>query len=272
CTDLDRTLLPNGAQPESPGARARFAVVATRPEVSVAYVSGRHRALVEQAIKNFRLPVPDYVIGDVGTTIYQISGIRWQRWQEWEQEIGPDWGDCDHQGLVSLFRDLSALHMQEKSKQNTHKLSYYVSLQADRQGLLKEMGSRLDEHGVAASLVWSIDDPAGIGLLDVLPAHATKLHSIEFLMRQKGFTHESTVFAGDSGNDLPVLVSPISSVLVGNASDQIKRQALDQAATQGTTSALYVAKGDYRDMNGNYSAGILEGLSHYFPETEVWWD
>ncbi|MCI5126782.1 MAG: haloacid dehalogenase, partial [Candidatus Electrothrix sp. AR5] len=28
CTDLDRTLLPNGPQPESPGARPAFAALA----------------------------------------------------------------------------------------------------------------------------------------------------------------------------------------------------------------------------------------------------
>ena len=50
CTDLDRTLLPNGVQPESPGARRRFAALASRPEVTLVYVTGRHRALVEQAI------------------------------------------------------------------------------------------------------------------------------------------------------------------------------------------------------------------------------
>ena len=50
CTDLDRTLIPNGTQPESSGARDHFALLVGRPEVTLAYVSGRHRALVETAI------------------------------------------------------------------------------------------------------------------------------------------------------------------------------------------------------------------------------
>ena len=44
CTDLDRTLIPNGPQPESPGARDRFAALAGSPHVVLAYVTGRHRA------------------------------------------------------------------------------------------------------------------------------------------------------------------------------------------------------------------------------------
>jgi hypothetical protein len=33
---------------------------------------------------------------------------------------------------------------------------------------------------------------------------------------------------------------------------------------------LYVAQGGYLGMNGNYSAGILEGLAHYWPEVDTW--
>ena len=76
CTDLDRTLLPNGRQPESPGARDHFARLVAHPEVTLAYVSGRHRELVEDAIRDYRLPLPDWVIGDVGTTIYQVRCRR----------------------------------------------------------------------------------------------------------------------------------------------------------------------------------------------------
>jgi hypothetical protein len=84
-TDLDRTLIPNGAAPESPGARQRFARVASRPEVMLAYVSGRHRALVEEAIAEYHLPLPDLVIGDVGTTIYQLQDGDWREWPDWHQ-------------------------------------------------------------------------------------------------------------------------------------------------------------------------------------------
>ena len=72
-TDLDRTLLPNGAEPESPGAREMFARLVSRPEVTLAFVSGRHRELVEDAIEEFSLPQPDFVIGDVGTSIYHVD-------------------------------------------------------------------------------------------------------------------------------------------------------------------------------------------------------
>ena len=37
CTDLDRTLIPNGAQPESPGARQRFAALVAHDDILLAY-------------------------------------------------------------------------------------------------------------------------------------------------------------------------------------------------------------------------------------------
>jgi HAD superfamily hydrolase (TIGR01484 family) len=265
CTDLDRTLLPNGEQPESAAARERFTALVQSPAITLAYVTGRHRALVEDAIYNYRLPQPDYAITDVGTRIYRIEQGDWQPWPQWESEIDNDWGGMSWQQLRDLFRDLPELRLQETSKQNTHKLSFYVPLDADREALLAVMQIRLVEQGVRASLTWSIDEPAAIGLLDVLPACATKLHAIEFLAAQTGFSVTETLFAGDSGNDLPVLSSAIPSVLVANAAAEVREAAQAQAATAGHADTLYIADGGFLGMNGNYSAGILEGMAHFYP-------
>jgi sucrose-6F-phosphate phosphohydrolase len=271
CTDLDRTLLPNGAQQESPNARQRFAVLATRPEVTLAYVTGRHLALVQQAIDDYSLPTPDYIVADVGTTIYEISGSDWQSWNEWNEEVAPDWAGLKHEQILELFTGFSSLTLQEPSKQAIHKLSYYVPLDIDRAELIDEMQRLLQQQNVSASLVWSVDEPADIGLLDVLPERATKLHAVQFLMQQKDFALADTLFAGDSGNDLPVLISPLHSVLVANAADEIRKQAEQEAKEAKTQDALYIATGGFHSMNGNYSAGILEGLAHFIPETEHWW-
>jgi HAD superfamily hydrolase (TIGR01484 family) len=270
CTDLDRTLLPNGLQPESPRARERFTALAARAGVTLAYVSGRHRALVEKAIGNYCLPAPDYVIGDVGTTIYRVDGDAWHVMSEWEAVIAPDWAGLDHAAIGAIFTDLSVLSLQEFAKQNTFKLSYYVPLYVDKAALLADMQDRLERRQVNASLIWSVDEPAGIGLLDVLPARATKLHAIEFLRESMGFELGETVFAGDSGNDLPVLASQIPAVLVANASQELREAAMAAAAGNGTTQALYLARGGFLGMNGNYSAGVLEGVVHYLPWTLEW--
>jgi sucrose-6-phosphatase len=270
CTDLDRTLLPNGIEPESPCAREFFAHLVARPEVTLAYVSGRHRELIIDAIPEYSLPMPNWVVGDVGTTIYRINSNEWQPWHDWEQNIAVDWLSLTSYDLRPLFTDLVDLRLQEEAKQNRYKLSYYLPLQTDLEALKLEMEQRLHIKNLASSLIYSTDESAKAGLLDVLPMRATKRHAIGFLMHKQSFDFQNTVFAGDSGNDLPVLVSDIKSVLVANSTEDVARQAQAISIKNGTEAALYLARGDFMGMNGNYSAGILEGVAHYLPYTCLW--
>ena len=264
CTDLDRTLIPNGPQPESPDARKRFRDLVNCGAVTLVYVSGRHLALIEQAIAEFDLPQPDFVIADVGSTIYCIDAAGWRQWDKWDAQIAPDWRGMSHDALHRLLGGFPALKLQEPEKQNRHKLSYYVALQTDAHKLMDDMNTQLRQAGIQANLIWSIDEPAAIGLLDVLPASANKLHAIHFLMQHKGFTQANTVFAGDSGNDLDVLLSDVPAVLVANADAEVRAKAGKAHET------LYLARGGYLGMNGNYSAGILEGVAHFRPDIDAW--
>lgn len=272
CTDLDRTLLPNGRQTESPQARPRFASLAKHPQITIAFVTGRHRSLVEDALAEYSLPQPSYVIGDVGTTIYDLTHGDWQVVQDWYDEIEPDWTGMDHAAMHGLFRELPDLRLQEDAKQNRFKLSYYVPQDLDWEALLEEMTARLDAAAVRANLIWSVDEQEGSGLLDVLPASASKLHAVKFLLQHRDFSIDDTLFAGDSGNDLSVLISDIPSVLVANAADEVREHALRLAAENGTQDRLYLARGGFHGMNGNYAAGILEGLAHFKPEMVNWWN
>jgi hypothetical protein len=78
------------------------------------------------------------------------------------------------------------------------------------------------------------------------------------------------VYAGDSGNDMAVLVSDIRAVLVQNASDSVRREARQKSGQNGNRERLYLSRGGFLGMNGNYAAGVLEGLAHFFPETGNW--
>jgi len=265
-TDLDRTLLPNGAQPESPLARPLFRRLAARPEVRLAYVSGRHPALVEAAIAEYALPRPAFVIADVGASIYAIDADAWQPRQDWLDAIAPDWNGHERADLAALLRDIADLTMQETAKQGVFKLSYYAAPLENPADLLNRVRDRLAPSGAEVNLIWSVDETTATGLLDILPASASKLHALEFLRARLGIELQQTLFAGDSGNDMEVLVSNIPAVLVANAQDAVRAEA----AARANPAALYLAGGGLFGMNGNYSAGILEGLVHFIPETRAW--
>jgi HAD superfamily hydrolase (TIGR01484 family) len=227
--------------------------------------------LIEEAIKEHLLPVPDFVIGDVGTTIYHVGDEHdWIPQHRWEEIIAPDWCGRSAGDLAELLADLPELRLQEADKQNRFKLSYYVELHHDQEKVSSVILKRLEQAGMNTRLIWSIDDPEGIALLDILPASASKFHAIEALMEQQCYNFQNTVFCGDSGNDLEVLVSRLQAVVVANAETEIKDMAQAMAAENGNSAQLYIARGGFMGMNGNYSAGMLEGIAHYCPSASNW--
>ena len=267
-TDLDRTLLPNGKQAESPLARSRFRQFVARPVVTLAYVTGRDRELVSEAIAEYDLPQPRYVIADVGTSLYEIIDGNWRLHDDWLQRLRAKWRDCDATQLAAALEDIPGLRSQEASKQSPLKLSYYTSALNDPTELLAQVRERLASTGADTYLVWSVDETTHTGLLDVLPAGAGKLAALGYLREQLGIAINKTIFAGDSGNDMEVLVSGIPSVLVANAEEVVRAEAV----RRGDSKTLYLAHGGLAGMNGCYSAGILEGVVHFLPETRDWLD
>lgn len=270
CSDLDRTLLPNGRQEESPGVRSVLRKIAKHRDLTVVYVSGRNRSMIVDAIDEYDIPTPDYAIGDVGTTLYRITNGEWQMVETWLRHIGKDWKGLTGEDLTELLQDLDQLQLQEPAKQNRYKLSYYASLRVDHRSLAENIRNRLRKKDVAASVIWSVDEAEQTGLIDILPYRASKLHAIKFLLANQRLSTERTVFAGDSGNDLDALTSGLSAILVKNAAEDVRKEALKLLSRKRMADRLYLARGDFLGMNGNYAAGVLEGLAHFFPHTKKW--
>jgi sucrose-6F-phosphate phosphohydrolase len=265
--DLDRTIIPSGIQKESPLARPLLRRLACHPNIYLVYVSGRDQKLIRDAIEEFYLPIPDWAIGDVGTTLYRIINGNWQLSDDWSAEIGQDWKRMDREELALLLGGLKEIQPQEPEKQNQYKLSYYTDQDIDYQALVINIRGRLAKRGVRVSIIWSVDEIGKIGLLDIIPGRANKLHAIRFLMQQEQFPEKHTVYAGDSGNDLDVLTSGLQAILVKNATGDVRKQALDALSRKRLTHRLYLPRGNFWGMNGNYAAGVLEGLVHFIPET-----
>ena len=266
CTDMDRTIIPNGSQPEHPKARGTFSRLCHLPEVKLVYVTGRHLQLVEDAIEEYSLPTPDYAITDVGSKIYGHKNGNWKEMTGWQEQIARDWNGRNHAELKNVLGQFIELKLQEESKQSEYKLSYYLPMSSDHEKIVGKAKKELEELGVKASLVLSIDEQAEVGLLDILPQNATKLHAILFLQQQLRYDLARTIFSGDSGNDLLVLGSHINSVLVANAHPEIQKQALELARQNGNKDSLYLATENNFSLGGNYSAGVVQGVVHYLPE------
>jgi sucrose-6-phosphatase len=265
-TDLDRTLIPNGRAPESPNARPLFSAFVERRKPALVYVTGRRLELVRDAIASFALPLPDRIVADVGSSIWRPEGSSWVRTKGWDEGLAEDWPGGGGGERVALFAEDRELTPQAAVAQSAFKLSFTTDPDIDEEALGERMRARLLEEGLRSTIVFSIDEEQGIGLVDALPARSSKRHAIEYLLRESGLTPDRSLFAGDSGNDLEVLVSPLPSVLVGNATEELRVRVVAEAARRGNASALHLARGGVLDLNGNYAAGILEGWWHFHPE------
>ena len=272
CSDMDRTVIPNGDVEESHQARQRFSRLASHPSVKLAYVTGRDRHLVETAIEKYDLPTPAAAICDVGATVYHIRDARWELDRAWETKIGREWKGYDHDDITRLLADIQSkkFYLQPPEKQNRFKVSYFgdISLEIDR--LREKIAVVLDQKGIPANIICSVDDAENLHLIDILPPRANKLLAIRFLVQRQQLDDDRVVFSGDSGNDLDVLTSGMQAILVSNAADDVRQTATAQLTEKGLLERLYLAKGNFKGMNGNYSAGVLEGVAHFFPETTSW--
>lgn len=270
CTDLDRTLLPNGLQAESPNARRWFARAVSYPGLQLAYVSGRDLTLVLKAMADYQLPQPDYMVTDVGSRIYQRIGNDYQPLSGWQQHIAEDWPGIDSRDLAPLLTP-SPLQLQSAQQQQQYKLSYQCVPAVGMAAGMAQLEQQLQALPIRWQLIGSVDETQDIGLVDLLPSSAGKRQAIDFLVQSLSLAPSQVFFSGDSGNDLDVLISPYRTVLVKNATAEVVTNALQGSKAQGNQHHLYLAQGlPELGLNGNYSAGIVEGLLHFFPELKSW--
>ena len=264
CTDLDRTLLPNGSAPESAGAREVFARLVVPPEVKLVYVTGRDPGLVGEAITTWEMPEPDLLIADVGTTIADRGGRPLGKLDALGRTIAGDWAgrstedlqgtserSCrpDPAGCLPPDRIQAELFHSRRSRGVGHRPGNAGAAGGSRgQGQRDLERGRCHRKGLAGR-------PAGVG-------HQAAGHRV--CHGALGLRAREVVFAGDSGNDLDVLASPIPAVLVANATDESAREARE-AQAKANGHCLYCARGGALGMNGNYAAGILEGVLHFHP-------
>ncbi|MGZ5077064.1 MAG: HAD-IIB family hydrolase [Methylobacter sp.] len=249
--DLDGTLLPNTGKPPAPGCLERTQSLLhslNEHSIPVCFVTGRHLSLARQGIETFRLSEPDWWICNVGTEIYHSDG---KPDENWVRQLGPK---LDHTVLRKSLRDIPGLLTQESSKQGSHKLSFYYPEPVSVK-LQTEILRRADGLAGRLQLIVSIEDRNGRAMVDVIPATAGKKHAVEYMSNCYGLDKTQVFFAGDSGNDLDVLVSGVCGTMVGNAADEV-RARLGMLQTQFAEAQLYKAQAHYGD-------GIIEGLYHY---------
>ena len=207
-TDLDGTFL-GGTDPQ----RRQFYdwIEANRARVGLIFVTGRDPGHIRDLTRKRGVPKPDYVVGDVGTTIAEV--------------------DDDH-----FLAPITALEEGIEAAWNNAGMRVQAALQWVQGLRLQSSGFRyrvsydMDPERFEAR---ALDIVAGLGLdalisadryFDVLPKDVSKGPSLLRLLAHLDVDNRKVLVAGDTMNDLSMLTMGLPAVAVGNSEPALMEQ------------------------------------------------
>ena len=255
-TDLDGTLIPLNECPNNQLDLRRLGEQIRELSFLLVYVTGRHINSVQAAIKEIGLPIPDWIICDVGTSVFHVSTTgEVEPVSLYADRLEKILGTDDIQPLTKLLNGIPGLRLQEGEKQGPFKLSYYVDDQHLTNSSL-EITNTLDTSGIAHQLISSVDPFNGDGLIDILPLGVSKAFALNWWTSFQGLDAETVIFAGDSGNDLAAMTAGFKTIVVGNADPSLKKQVAFQHKKNAWENRLFFAE-------SKATSGVLEGLTFF---------
>jgi len=254
-TDLDGTLIPLDGNEHNRNDLKQLKHLVARSTFDLMYVTGRHFELVADAIEAHQLPLPGWIICDVGTTLLHWSEEEFRRVDEYRTQLTSIVEAFPVEQLRESLTGLPQLRLQEPEKQGEFKLSYYCDA-SDLEQAASKIRDRIAREHAPYSLICSTDPFENVGLLDLLPKRVSKAYALEWWTNFTNHDREQVIFAGDSGNDTAALTAGYRSIVVGNARESVKTEVQTAHEMQGTLDRLYLAKNPA-------TSGVLEGCRHF---------
>jgi HAD superfamily hydrolase (TIGR01484 family) len=229
-TDLDGTFL--GGDDRDRTEFYKY-IENNRDRLLLIFATGRGINSISTLCQEPGFPEPDYVIGDVGTTI-----SHWQTRQpvapvqNWVDEVWNDAGDR----IKDLLEGEVGLELQPIDP--THRVSYYYKPAMLQPSTL----TKITEAGFDYVM-------SGDRYLDVMPKGVSKGPSLLKLIEHLNLNPEDVIPAGDSLNDFSLFTTGLKSIAVSNSEPKLveKIQRLPNVYFSSQEGA----------------AGIWEGLKFY---------
>ncbi|WP_417253869.1 HAD-IIB family hydrolase [Celeribacter sp.] len=220
-TDLDGTFL--GGSQEARRVLYDW-IEANRDTVGLIFVTGRDPEFIMEMCREEGLPWPEYVVGDVGTTIAHVRDDgHVEPIPALEADIAACWNDRGD--LVRATLDgVSGLTLQPTAFR--YRVSYDLTPEtydAAAERLVEDLG-----------LDWLISDNR---YFDVLPKGISKGPSIKRLISHLGIPEARVLCAGDTMNDLSMLVSGLNAVAVGNSETALTQRLHGHESVYNARSA-----------------------------------
>jgi sucrose-phosphate synthase len=230
--DIDNTLLGdrNGLE------RLLHLIAAVGDRVAFGIATGRSLDLALRALRQWKVPVPNLLITDVGAGLHY--GPRLIEDRGWQQHINYRWRP---DAVRAALADVTGLVLQPAENQGAFKVSYFWD--PDGGPTPADIVSRLRQARLSAQVICSHG-----AYVDVLPVRASKGMAVRYFALKWGIPLDRCLVAGDSGNDEEMLVGNTLGVVVGNHDPELDHLRGDPR--------IYFA-------DGECAWGILEGIEHY---------
>ncbi|MGB0679692.1 MAG: HAD family hydrolase, partial [Polyangiales bacterium] len=204
-------------------------VQAMRPALCLIFVTGRDLDFIAELCADPAFPAPDYVIGDVGTSV--VAWPSRQAVAAVQDVIQARWNGASTQ-VRALLAEEPGLHLQPVM--GPYRVSYYY----DPEQLRPSAAEKVRAAG--------FDCITSAGkFFDVLPAGVHKGSSLRHLLEVCALPANATVTAGDTLNDLGLFESGLPSVAMGNAEAALRNrvQHLDNVYQSEAPGVLGIEDG-----------------------------
>lgn len=202
-TDLDGTFL-GGSDDHR---RALYSHLSQREDALLIFVTGRDIDFVGELIQTPGMPRPRYIVGDVGTSVF--DGRTLEPVAELEAHIAAVWNDAGER-VKALLAGEPGLRLQDTPFR--HRLSYdYDPAQLSPRSVAKVEAAGFD-------CLLSADR-----FFDVLPRGVSKGTTLTRLVESLGVDREVVLTAGDTMNDLSLFQAGFKGVAVGNSEPRLAR-------------------------------------------------
>ncbi|MCK6390778.1 MAG: glucosylglycerol-phosphate synthase [Azonexus sp.] len=227
-TDLDGTFLGGSAEQR----QYLCQLISGSQDIQLVFVTGRGLEAVMPLLSDPAVPVPDYIICDVGGTV--VEGNSLQPVQPLQADIDRRWPG-EHVVAAAMQR-FPLLERQEVPQQR--RCSYFCHSDA----LTVELAE------VAATLHCEVLYSAS-RYLDILPAGVNKGSSLSALVGWLGVDRDQVLVAGDTLNDLSMYEAGFKGVCVGDSEPDLL------LATLALPQVLHAVDPG--------AGGILEAIVHF---------
>ena len=255
-TDLDGTFIPNSSKTELIEALEYFhKIKKDSDDFKLIFVTGRNFKQVEDGIKEYNLPEPDFIISDVGTTIYNRSLNGWVLNDEYYKNLSRILNNINRENLINWLIQKAGVSLQEDYRQGDFKISFYLEPK-NSITIIDDLNIKIKKENLPYDVIFSQDPITKKGLLDILPKGVSKVYALKWVLKNYSASGDSVAFAGDSGNDLDLFISGINSIIVKNTPENIKVKANSWALENGKTKTLFFATKES-------TAGVLQGCRHF---------